>query len=251
MSSPSFTIVCIEGRLDYRKAVEAIQRTANCLPYACRKLLISPSPPHLWCLDWIQIPDIGPKRPEIERQINLFYLDLLPRSVETDFIITVQADGYATHPENWTDEFLKYDYLAPPWPIWTSLATFTLRRFSWPTRIGSGGFTLQSRKHLEGCLSAPKYDDLGSDVYLMYYRRHWLDLGCRIAPIKLCLKWGIEWHTEDHPFWNPNHSFGFHGLDRGKPIHSRSYFRSFPVSFKNSKLYKEILCRNGKSFYWG
>ena len=36
--------------------------------------------------------------------------------IESDFVLVVQDDGHIVNPNNWSDEFLAYDYIGAPWP---------------------------------------------------------------------------------------------------------------------------------------
>ncbi len=51
--------------------------------------------------------------------INKFNYDMvyeLYKYVDTDFVLTVHADGFVVNPSAWRDEFLDYDYIGSPWP---------------------------------------------------------------------------------------------------------------------------------------
>ena len=37
--------------------------------------------------------------------------------IQTDYVLLVHADGFVIHPENWSDDFLRYDYIGAPWPL--------------------------------------------------------------------------------------------------------------------------------------
>lgn len=37
--------------------------------------------------------------------------------IRTDYVLVVHADGFVIHPENWSDDFLHYDYIGSPWPL--------------------------------------------------------------------------------------------------------------------------------------
>ena len=36
--------------------------------------------------------------------------------IESDFALVVQDDGHIVNPNNWSDEFLAYDYIGAPCP---------------------------------------------------------------------------------------------------------------------------------------
>lgn len=58
--------------------------------------------------------------------------------VNTSHAIYVQWDGVAYDGTQWTDEFLKYDYIGAPWP-WMSEGQ----------NVGNGGFSLRSKRLLD------------------------------------------------------------------------------------------------------
>ena len=78
---------------------------------------------------------IGDGSHEVERNHLL-----LKKYIDTDFCLIIQGDGFVIHPENWTDEFLKYDYIGAPW---RNLAHYSF------IRVGNGGFSLRSKKLLK------------------------------------------------------------------------------------------------------
>ena len=51
--------------------------------------------------------------------IDKFNYDMvyeLYKYVDTDFVLTVHADGFVVNPDMWQDAFLDYDYIGSPWP---------------------------------------------------------------------------------------------------------------------------------------
>lgn len=240
----TITVAAIEGRLDNAPACRAIFNTAACVPFHTRRLLLSPAAPEApdaWNIEWNPIPDFGPKSPTVDEALSRLCLFHLPKIIDTDFLILVQADGYALHPHAWTNRFLDYDFIGPPWMLWISLATF-LPRLRFPHRVVSGGFTLRSRRWLHACLSLPPYSGLGEDVFMALHRNHFSRLGCLVAPLPLALHWAIELPLEDHPLWNPMDSFGFHGLQKRDPFHRLGYAHAVAIGWRKSRLYQK-LCR--------
>lgn len=86
---------------------------------------------------------------------------MLWRVIETEFALIVQDDGWILDSSNWTDDFLKYDYIGAP----IHLAKVTdldlqssewVRGFAWAGEINNpskkldiiqnGGFSLRSQK---------------------------------------------------------------------------------------------------------
>lgn len=41
----------------------------------------------------------------------------LYKYVKTDYVILIHADGFIVNPDQWTDDFLDYDFIGAPWPI--------------------------------------------------------------------------------------------------------------------------------------
>ncbi|OGR26728.1 MAG: hypothetical protein A2X83_13040 [Desulfuromonadales bacterium GWD2_54_10] len=131
-----------------------------------------------------------------------FCLKKLFSHVSTDFIITVQADGFIINPHLWRDEFLEYDYIGAPWP---ASAPWCARN-----RVGNGGFSLRSRRFME--LAALLDDDFKhEDVFITntqydYFITH----GCRYAPVEVAMRFALEAKVPECEY-DLNNCFGFHG----------------------------------------
>ena len=37
--------------------------------------------------------------------------------IKTEYALIVHADGFVIHPDRWSDDFLRYDYIGSPWPL--------------------------------------------------------------------------------------------------------------------------------------
>ena len=57
----------------------------------------------------------------------------LPEHVNEDYFLCIQWDGFPLFPQNWNDDFLKYDYIGAPLYGW----------------VGNGGFSLRSQKLIQ------------------------------------------------------------------------------------------------------
>ena len=120
--------------------------------------------------------------------------------VNTGHALYVQWDGIAYNKDQWTDEFLKYDYIGAPWP-WEPEGR----------NIGNGGFSLRSKKLLDACLddrirlgterSVAEDNVIGSD------NREYLEntYNIKFATTALAKQFSFELGQ-----YQP--SFGFHGL---------------------------------------
>ena len=219
---PSFAVVCIE-QLEERQeqALAALRRTAERIPYPCRKILVSP----YWLRDPEQVkhihqPYLGPMTTEVGFVLNRFILRDLPYLLDdADFLVLVQSDGYAVNKEAWTDEFLDYDYIGAPWTLWQ---TAIISPFNLSRRVGSGGFSLRSHKWYRTATTAPVFTGGCEDIFCtVKHWNHFAKAGCEIAPVSLALRWCFEHRLEDYDH-SPEKSFGFHGMYRDRPSYEMS-----------------------------
>ena len=86
-------------------------------------------------LPGIEIIDIGPLRSAHER--SAFVMRQLPQFIRSSHVLLTQWDGFVTHPQAWSDEFLVYDYVGAVWPDQPAEQS-----------VGEGGFSLRSRRFL-------------------------------------------------------------------------------------------------------
>ncbi len=200
---------------------EAIKRTDLCIPYECEKLLISPVT--LYNFDGKQAPLPSPWAKNGQwtlEDMADFTLTGLHKYITTDLAIIVHWDGYATNPEQWSDEFLEYDYIGAPWP---EHMRFLKRQADGKVgphgRVGNGGFSLRSKKWLEAAAKLPKLPrGKSEDVWVSSTQlNHFLKAGCKIAPLAVAMRWSFEYPIEEFPEWKLSDSLGFHGLVKVDP----------------------------------
>lgn len=130
-----------------------------------------------------------------------FMLKGIAEHVTTDHILFVQWDAMAYDSTQWTDEFLKYDYIGAPWPWYPE-----------GKNVGNGGFSLRSKWLLEACLSdriktnASDPDSVNEDQVIGVSQRAFLESACGItyAPTALAAQFSYELGP-----YRP--SFGCHG----------------------------------------
>lgn len=149
--------------------------------------------------DW-GLPDAEFRRiPTItsKAQYSRFVLKELAASIETDFVLTVQYDGFVLDPGCWTDEFLAFDYVGAPW---RQFATY---------RVGNGGFSLRSRRLLQA-LADPRIEvaDEPEDILIGRTFRSYLEIRHGIRFPEPALAHQFSWEGGPRPC--PH--FGFHGL---------------------------------------
>ena len=178
--------------------VRAIEHTAQELPFICDRVLLSCEPPATHCdVDWVPI-----ERIDSVEAYSRFIMFRLKDYVSTPFTLVVQADGYALDGRNWTDEFLDYDYIGAPWPMWHCRSL----RY----RVGNGGFSLRSSRWNEAVSKLPDPGSTAEDWFCCVKHRTKLK-GMRIAPVPLALRFSCEHRLPTHPLWKDRQSFGFHG----------------------------------------
>jgi hypothetical protein len=166
---------------------------------------------------------IGPFRLDrsFNDQLNELTLDLVPKTVDTDFNLVVQADGYAVNAEAWTDLFFAYDYIGASWPNETA-----------ERAVGNGGFSMRSRKLYQAILDLRRrysledltqkltQNDICEDKFVghsipednlickIYRPTLEQQYGIRFAPVELADRFSIETNAGSAWFGS---SFGFHG----------------------------------------
>jgi len=152
---------------------------------------------------------------------NFFKLNRLDNHINTDFVLTIENDGFIIDASLWKDEFLNYDYIGSPWrdPINDK-----------SRRVGNGGFSLRSKKLLQATkkITDPLNGPFGNeDVFICLKSKEELESLYKIkfAPVELAAKFGVEWnacpeqkHITDE--LSTYDTFGFHGVDHTPLMHS-------------------------------
>lgn len=133
----------------------------------------------------------------------------MPRHIKTSRVLYFQWDGWIIDPSQWTDEFLRYDYIGAPW--W----------YHDGYNVGNSGFCLRSKALIDFLAAHPDEfppADFQEDAVLCrHYRRalpqfHWADEG-------LAWRFAFERTTYNGMFYGPDiwpfsgapNAFGFHG----------------------------------------
>lgn len=153
-----------------------------------------------------------------------FMLYRLKDYIDTDFVLTVQHDGYVLHPEKWDDSFLKYDYIGAPWQ---PNIHFTPQGKN--IRVGNGGFSLRSKKLLDAptALALPFTDkETGfyheDGVLCVYHRMRLEEVGILFAPVSIAARFSRERWCKDSRLF----PFGFHNNRRGIQLVMK-FFKKF------------------------
>jgi hypothetical protein len=132
-----------------------------------------------------------------------FIMNEVPKYINTDFCMSIHADGYVINPHNWDDKFLDYDYIGGPW---TGKEHFTTPQ----TRVGNGGVSIRSKKLLEytSRLSCDSHEDTEISIR---YRNYLINNGIKFAPLELAAKFSVEQVCSDVHQNYQNDCFAFHG----------------------------------------
>jgi hypothetical protein len=153
IAGKSVCIMAATGEVDrLPRFIEMLQYCRRVLPWADECVLAMPR--------WTFVPVEG-------LDMKVFPTDLTDRdsygrfqvgesilsAFDTDFVLSVQLDGFPTRPDLWSDDFLQFDYIGAPWPAELN-----------PYRVGNSGFSLRSRKWHEVSATLP-YNNQGDDEF--------------------------------------------------------------------------------------
>ncbi|CAD5373975.1 conserved hypothetical protein [Rubrivivax sp. A210] len=135
---------------------------------------------------------------ETEAAYSNFLLRKLPYYVRSSHALVTRWDGFVVNAAAFSPEFLVYDYLAPVWPGEPE-----------GRNVGSGGFSLRSRRYLRAGLDPRIVDEHPEDIVMGRQQRAFLERehGISFAPAKLARLFAAG--GEDG---GQGASFGFHGV---------------------------------------
>jgi hypothetical protein len=151
-------------------------------------------------IEFIQIPKLT------HDGFSKFSIEELTHYVDTEYILSINDDGFVINPQLWQEEFLNFDYIGAPW---SPNATWCPKN-----RVGNGGFVLKSKKFLEFS-SRIKYDGGHDDVIVTnHYYDYFIDNGCKYAPVEVAMKFSLESKIPECEY-NLDNVFGFHGKGDG------------------------------------
>ncbi len=109
--------------------------------------------------------------------------NVIPEHVSEDHFFIIQWDGFPLFPQNWSDEFLKYDYIGAPLGGW----------------VGNGGFSLRSQKLIKAMkilgvgidLSNPE-DQPEDGIICTKFRSQLESQGIQFAPLHVAEKFSFQ-----------------------------------------------------------
>lgn len=196
-----FSADCINPHI----AVEALRESSKKIEFGSIKIFSDTKPFNLPNnIEYIKIPKI---KDLIE--YSQFMLKELPKYIETEFCLSIHADGYIHNPHLWDDEFLKYDYIGGPWKSTQYFVTTE------ETRVGNGGVSLRSKKLIDEVNRIlPDKINGHEDVYIaIALRNYLLSKNFKFAPLKLAAKFSMEQECEDISVDPSIDCMAFHGKE--------------------------------------
>jgi hypothetical protein len=166
------------------------------------------------------------------QQYSDFILTKLHNYVDSSHCLLIQDHAFISNPNVWTNEFLKYDYIGSPWPLYIINQLMLNLRIGFDLhgqplncnlnldnynphnyRVGNGAFSLRSKKLLKAISTFEnKYPDKPEDNIICIYEKNTLESNSfKIAPIDVAAAFSVEMPTEYNPHADNSITFGFHG----------------------------------------
>ena len=198
------------------------------IEFGAVKLLSSSLPEKKYSdIEYVSVAPMG------RTDANRFFMKDLHKYIETSHCLYVQGDSFVVDADLWKEEFLEFDYIGSPCPEKIQMDPNLIGSPGLPgpipilnmkeNRVGTGGFSLRSRKLLKTTTKI-NYDSLkfpikNEDLVICHYLyKELIDKDIRFAPPKLAAQFAIEWDTLHLYGQDVNSVFGFHAR------HMRDYF---------------------------
>jgi hypothetical protein len=149
---------------------------------------------------FVQIPKLSSNN-----DYGSIIFNVLPKYVSEEHFFIIQWDGFPILPENWSDEFLNYDYIGAPLGGW----------------VGNGGFSLRSQKLIKaieqlgiGIDPTDPNDQPEDGIICTKYRGQLESHSIQFAPLEIAEKFSFQtgqirsnmlgFHSADNlPFFIP------------------------------------------------
>lgn len=142
------------------------------------------------------------------KDYSYFIMYELFHHIDTEYCLITQHDGWIVNPDQWSKEFLNYDYIGAPWPS---------------GKVGNGGFSLRTKRFLKYFKEnnkpfVPNNDNLfleDSIITTMYYD-DLINDGYTFAPEHVANKFSREVYYKN----SVQRPFGFHSFRDANFIYS-------------------------------
>jgi len=201
------TLVAVASNM-IPQTIQSLTTCMNLMDFSKVKFITDTLPKNLpSTIEYIECPKLT-----YEMNMNYVFKEL-GQHIDTSHCLLVQYDSWILRPQMWNDDWLEYDYIAPPWPT-----HFSMRLPSGNfVRVGCGGFSLRSKKFMD----IPKRFNLDLVEYegepynmwaddwntCVFYRDFFLKLGIKYASQSVATEFGQEVDMLENIGIYP---FGFH-----------------------------------------
>lgn len=191
---PTVTLVVVDCTDKVHLAERAIEKSLEQCNFGAVKLLTH---------DTSRKHSVGITKVSSIEEYSDFIVRKLHKYVDTKHCLIAQSDGYVLDGTRWTDNFLAFDYIGPPWNQWQI--------------VGNGGFSLRSKKLLTW-LSNYAIGELPhpEDAWICYRHRPAIEAaGFRFATLPLAQLFAFEGREYNGKSWQGtkyqwDNTFGFH-----------------------------------------
>lgn len=220
------TLLSVNGAEDPHVSLAALQVSARHIQFHSIKLLVAKTlscrvPPNI---ELVRIPRMN------WDDYNEFSVKDLLGHVSTEFVLTVQTDGFVLNHRRWRKCFLDFDYVGAPWPE-------AMREGTLNNRVGNSGFCLRSRRFLDHTSRLNRPAGMADDI--LFCRREFSRLamhGIRYAPPPVAALFAVENSVPENPTASLRDVFGFHGRRTRKTRRLCDWLRnrSIPVESQSN-----------------
>ena len=177
---------------DAQGAIKALRKSMDQIGFAKAKLFTSQPVDAGKGIEVTIVPKFGSVADHDE-----WVMRKLPDHIDTEFFMTVQADGYVLNGSAWSDRFLEYDLIGAPW--------------FWDNVVGNMALCVRSLRLAKELQDAGSYPETAPmDVNICRKYRPLLEAkGFKFAPPEVAAKFSVEnlpyegqfgWHGEN-PFY--------------------------------------------------
>lgn len=162
-------------------------------------------------------------------EYSTFMIKDLVDYITTDFCLSIHSDGWIINPNNWSEDFLKYDYIGAPWP-----ATSEFLPHGEKYRVGNGGVSIRSRKLMEVVRDNVPNISYHEDTLITHIMRELLEYNnITFAPLSIAKKFSYELECKDLGV-SFDDVFAFHGK-------SHTTAHKEKMKFITSLYYRDII----------
>lgn len=184
----------------------ALKKCMNLIEFSKIKFISDKLPPTLdKNIEFVQCPSLN-----YDTYMDYVFREL-DQHISTSHCLLIQHDSWILRPQMWNNSWLKYDYIAPPWPEYLSMRLPSGKYVP----VGCGGFALRSKKlmGLAKKFNLPLVEYIGPPTNAwaedwntcVYYRDFFLKKGIKYSSVKDAYEFGQEVATSPEIY-----PFGFH-----------------------------------------